>query len=422
MPESTLKMCWRNFLKAAAVLGLCCVAALVPASRSFAQMYEPSYSYAAGYAPKGIPLGGFRLFPTLDLGTTYDDNIYLTQTQKQGDLVFQEEPGFLLKSQWQRNELDLYGAMTAFQYVTNTSEDHIDGTVGGNGRLDVWQGTDISGGASYSILHLANSSPLLIDVPTHPSQFAQTAANAAFTYQPYHFGFSAGVNFTRYDFDPTQFTGFSVNNSDLDENIYNPYLKLFYEFSPGYSVFVRGDYNAQVYDQTRDRNGLRRNSDGDSINAGLQMKVTPLVSGQVFAGYLQQRYEAPFGNVSGVDFGANVDWTPTAFWTFHLTASRSLNETIIASASTEDDEMARLGVDYAVLRNLTVSAQASYWYATFPGSSRIDRYPEAGVSVTYYMTHGVSATASYVFQKRDSTVFDQNFNDNRIMLDVNLHL
>jgi hypothetical protein len=403
--------------------GLCAIAAaLVPAIAS-AQTYGP-VAAAGEYAPKGMPLGGFVLYPSLDLGTGYDDNVFLTEKNTQSSFFFTEAPRFDLKSNWNRHELDFYGQMNAFQYTSLGDEDHIDGIFGGSGRVDVMRGLDVTGGASYSILHLANSSPLLAAIPTSPTQYSESLANVAVNYHPYHFGVSLGINFSRTDFDSTQLgiAPFNISNKDLDENLYNPFVKFSYEFRPGYSVFVRGDYNTQQFDQAVDRNGQRMDSNGETANAGLEMKITHLVTGQVFVGYLNQNYEAPLVSVSGPDYGVNVDWSPSVFWTFHLLGSRTLNATIVPGASTEDDNQIRFGVDYAILRDVTIQAHASYWDATFPGASRNDQYPEGGLGVTYFMNKHVSVTGSYDYLERESNVPGQNFTDNRVMLGVNLHM
>src|SRR5215467_2839412 len=55
------------------------------------------------YAPKGLPLGAFRMFPTLDVAMDYDDNIYRLDTNKKGDLFWELSPRFALQSQWSQH-------------------------------------------------------------------------------------------------------------------------------------------------------------------------------------------------------------------------------------------------------------------------------------------------------------------------------
>lgn len=61
-----------------------------PASLNFAPILTPVSM--PGYEPKGLPLGGFRLFPSIDLGTGFDDNVYLLQDNPKGSILFTETP------------------------------------------------------------------------------------------------------------------------------------------------------------------------------------------------------------------------------------------------------------------------------------------------------------------------------------------
>ncbi|MDE2110388.1 MAG: outer membrane beta-barrel protein [Alphaproteobacteria bacterium] len=387
-------------------------------------MTAPAVAQDAGpYAPIGMRMGGFRLFPTLDVTANYDNNIYRTQTATRDDYYFLENPGFTLQSQWGRHQLDLFGAFNAYQYASLTSENHNDWNIGGNGRLDVVRGIDLAGGGSYGVLHEARTSPDQPGFAKTPTEFAMSQANAVLEYHPYHFGFSVGGTYARYDYNPTTLIGLpSLNNADRNRDEYVGYAKGSYEFSPGYAMFVQGNYRDVGYDLLIDRNGARRANNGYSVNAGLEMLVTDIVKGQIFVGYLDQHYHAPLVNVKGFNFGANVDWSASPLWTFHLAASRTLNGTTIAGASAEDDRMVRLGVDYSILRNVMIQAHFSYNDSVFNGSPREDKYPEAGIGVNYLMNSLMTATLAYAHQERNSSISGQGFTDNTVSVGLNFHL
>lgn len=380
-------------------------------------MTGPSEASVDSYTAKGMPLGGFRLFPTLEVTANYDDNVYLTQNNTRDDYFFRETPQVTLQSEWGRHELDLYGGASLYQYATLSEQNHNDWDLGGDGRLDIVRGFDLSGGGSYSVEHLANSSP---DQPTNaktPTEFSVTQSNAVLSYHPYHFGFSVGGTFTRYDYDPTTLvSGPPVSNADRNEDYYTVFAKGSYEFSPGYALFLQGVDNSAHYDLQFDRSLLQRDNDGYAVNLGVDMLVTDLIRGEVFVGYLDQTYKAPFTDVSGFNFGAKVDWFATPLWTFHLTASRTLNGTILATASTEDDQAVQLSADFLARPNIIVSAYVGYLDANFEGSPRDDRYTTVGAKLAYHMNRWMSAELSDSFQTRSSTAPGQNFDDNVVML------
>ncbi|MBU6442508.1 MAG: outer membrane beta-barrel protein [Alphaproteobacteria bacterium] len=415
-----------------AVLGALCLAStslVTPAAAQYAAAgvgaaAAPTAPAAEGdYAPKGLPLGGFRLFPSLQLGANYDDNIYRTDTNAKDSFYFLEQPAFILQSQWGLHKLDLFGSLGSYQYASYSHENHTDWSAGGDGRLDILRGIDLTGGGSYATLHEARTSPDQPFAASTPTQYRLSKANAAFEYHPYHFGFTVGGTYMHYDYSATSLIGLPpVDNTDRNRDEYTGYVKASYEFSPGYAMFVQANERDVQYAAALDRNGLHRDNHGYSVNGGLEMALTDLITGQIYGGYLNEHYTAPLKTVSGFNFGADVDWTPTPLWTFHLTASRLLNGTTIDNASAEDDQSVRLAADYKFRRDVTIQAFGGYTDSNFNGSPRHDKYTSAGVNLNYYLTRSVSAQLGYAYQTRSSSLAGQGFSDNLITLGLNLHL
>jgi hypothetical protein len=386
-----------------------------PESTSAPAPAQPSAFVTATdpYAAKGLPIGGFRLYPTIELTGDYDDNVYLTETDPKADFFSRETPQAVFHSDWSRHELDVYAAGSFYQYVNLPLQDHIDWDAGGNGRLDIYQGLTLSGSGSYSVEHLANSSPDQPSSAKSPSEFSITQSSATLAYNPYHFGFYLGGTFSRYIYDPSKLVDGSLgDNSDRNQDTYGGYAKASYEFSPGYAVFVQGNENFNHYDLALDRSGVDRNSQGYTANAGLDMLITTLIRGQAFIGYMDQRFKGTLSEVAGLNFGANVDWALSSLWTLHLIASRSLNGTVLANAATEDDKSVQLSADYRVLSNITITGSAMYLDAAFDGSNRTDHYIEPRVQLTYHANPWISVELSDTFQQRTSTAVNQNFDDN----------
>jgi hypothetical protein len=376
------------------------------------------------YDAKGLPLGGFRLFPSLDLNVGYDDNVHRQDTPlDKGSLFYEEVPSIRLQSDWSRHELDLYANMDAIQYTTLSDDSQTNYTFGGDGRLDITRGSDLAGGGSYSELHEARNSPDEPGNALKPTDYHLSQGNVVAEYHPYNFGIQLGGSVQRYAYDATQLIGGGLlSNRDRDEDLYDVYSKLSYEFSPGYAMFVRGDYDDRTYDLSVDRNGYHRASHGYLVNGGVDMMLTHLLRGELFVGYLDQSYRAPLKDVSGLDYGANLDYYATGFLTLHLTASRTVNDTTIAGASASNDQLVGLSADYELLRNLIVQANASYHDSKYNPDIRDDKYTDLGLGVKYLINRYFSAHLRYTYEHRDSTVTGANYNDNIISIGLTGHL
>src|SRR3954452_4638018 len=48
--------------------------------------------------PLGIRSGSFLIFPKIEVGTSYDDNVFATENDKKGDFLFQALPSVDVRS------------------------------------------------------------------------------------------------------------------------------------------------------------------------------------------------------------------------------------------------------------------------------------------------------------------------------------
>jgi hypothetical protein len=378
------------------------------------------------YAPRGIPGGTFRFYPVLGLGSYYDDNVYRSSSATKDDFFFSENAGFVLQSQWARHQLDVYGIVRSYQYARLTKESHTDLSVGTDGQLDILRGVDLKGGISYNIHHEQRASPNQPGDARQPTKYQIALADAAFEYHPYHFGIEIGGTFAHYQWSPTPLLGtpFPQNNTDRNRDEYEAYAKLSYDFSPGYSIFTKVTSRTVDYTLTLDRHGQKRNNDGYKVDAGLEANVTRLLVGQIFAGYLDERYPGTLPDITGFNFGANLDWYATPLWTFHLTATRTLNGTTLQYASSEDDQSVRVDADYSMRQDIMLKGYFGYINSDFSGSTphRADDYYLGGISLNYYMNHNMSAKVAYDYENRASTLPGQGFTDNTVTVGLQFQL
>ena len=378
------------------------------------------------YDAKGLPLGGFRLFPVFDGTAGYDDNILRQQSAPDviNSIFFKEDGSLMLRSNWGRHELDLFGGADTVQYLDLSSENNTNWNVGGNGRLDIARGSSLTASTTYATEHEPRTSPNQPSFAAKPTQFTDLNSQAALDYHPYHFDFMVGGSYDRKVYDPTAVNapGTPINNTDRDEDVYNVFAKAAYEFSPGYAAFFKVNYNDRAFDQLLDRNGLNRASNGFEYTGGLDLMLSHLLKGELFVGYLDQKFKSPLPNVSGVDFGANLDWYATELFTVHLTASRTVADTTFAGTSALDSRQGGISFDWEVARNIIVQGNFGYTDMKFTGITRDDQITDAGIGAKYLLNRYMSADVKYRFERRSTNVTGQNYNDNLVTVGLTLHL
>ena len=376
------------------------------------------------YDAKGLPLGGLRLFPKVDLGIGNDDNV-LRQPTATSSMMTSETPSFLLSSDnWSRNALSVYGNLAAQQFQDLSTDNTSDWTLGGNGRLDIQRGSDFSAGGSRAHLHEPRQSPDLPGLASKPTQYDLTHANGMFTYSPYKFGLKIGGTYDHYDYGltPVRGNGSPIDNSDRNRDEYDLSARVSYSFSPGYAFFAQGDYVEQKFDQTLDRNKQRRDNSGYREDVGLTMQVSRLVQGEFFVGALQQKFHAPFKDLSGLHFGAAINWYASDLLTIHLNASNTLAATTLVGASTNDNKVAGISADYELLPNLLFQTGYTHTDSTFKGVARHDQIDNETVGLTYLINQYMSANAHYTHEARSTNAAGQTYDDNIILGGLTLHL
>lgn len=372
------------------------------------------------YDAKGLPIGGFRLRPALDVGAAYDDNVYRTATGKKHDFFYTITPSFDLKSDWSRHLLELSGSFTRDQYNSRRSENRNDWYVAGNGRLDIDRDAALTANGSYNVQHEPRYSADQPGTAAEPTQYAILHGGSTLSYTPNRFGVELGGSYDRYDFDPTKLTGGGVfDNRDRDRDQYRGTAKVSYEIGPGYALFLRGTYDTRRFDTAA---GQARDSHGYRADAGATMFLTHLLQGEIFVGFVRQKFTAPYRSVSAVDYGAKLHWYATSLMTVHLSASRLFHDTTIAGASATDDQSVSLAVDYELLRDLILQAHVDLTDSRFLGTARDDKLLETGLTAKYLINRFLSANAGYAYQRRSSSAAGQGFTDNLFQAGLHFQL
>jgi hypothetical protein len=377
----------------------------------------------AEYDPVGVPIGTFLLFPTFAGSGTFDTNTFRAASGSSSDIFWTLSPRLDLRSQWARHALQIYTQLDRYEFDKFSTESRTNWIIGAAGRYDIAQGSAFSANAYWLDTHESRISPDMSILALHPTSYRQGHADGTLLGQFGPTQISGGALFDRFDFSATQLTvGPPINNNDRDRDVLEYWTKAAYEFAPDQNVYVRASYNTQDFDVIPDRNGLNRNSHGFNIDAGVQGMLTPLIQGSAFVGYLEQKYHAPLISATGFDYGAQIDWFVAELWTAHFSASRTLQDTIIAGASTEDQRNFGASLDYELLRNVIFQGSVNYEDVKFKGIARDDKIWSAGITGRYLINQYMNAYAAFTHSDRNSNVAGQDFNDNAYTLGIKFQM
>jgi len=391
------------------------------------------------YLPKGIPLSGpFRLYPNLLTEIGYDDNVFRAPDGgKQSSPFLIATPTLILDYDVERLKLDLYGQTSYNEYSQYNLTTWL---MGLRGRYEIshdatFEG-NVSDGLFFEPYSSANTNSTASVTAKRPNEYETIDASGKFNYKPNRLGATIGGSYDAYAFTATPINA-AVQPTNVNflrnAQVAKGWLEGTYDFSPGYSAFLRGTYNSDQYSHSIPTIDLTaacsvanpcvdRSSHGYAIDAGVSLLLGDLIQGQAFLGYIDQTYHAPFKNISGFDYGANLSWYPTELLTVHLAGARQIENTTVVGASAGDDKNVALDLDYELLRTLHLLANGGFDDTNYPGAigGRTDKTITLGGGGKFLMSHYVWLSATYTYTNRSSTVTLGRYVDNLAMLGINL--
>jgi hypothetical protein len=377
------------------------------------------------YDAIGIPLGTFLLYPKLDLVTTYDDNIYVTQSNPTSDLIFQVEPQLDLQSQWENDHLNLFGHADINKYADHSGEDTNDYGAGVNGSADILTSTQLGAGFQYDHDTMPRETEIAQQFTRNPLQYDYSLANIEGTEYLDRLQIEVNLERTRYAFDNamTEQNQF-LSEQYLDYVNWSETLRLAYAVSPDTSIFVSGIRNNDIYDLVPPAVSLNRNSDGYNVTGGVHLELTNLISGEIGGGYFEENYPHVTGqNAGGFLVRAAFDWYPTQLTTVNIQTDRTVEESAVVTSVGYVSSMGRIEVDHELRRNVIVSLIGKYAVNDYQGYDRHDRDWSLGLNGTYLVNRIVALTLGYGHDHQTSGGLDHgiDFDLNKVSLTLVLH-
>ena len=217
----------------------------------------------------GIPLGSFRLFPTLDVRVGYDSNAFATQTQQTGTAYEAIRPSLEVKSDWNNHMLN-FGAYGAFGFYNSaTSLNYQNFGFSTDGRLDIYKDWYLTASAAFTGTTEAFGTPDVAQAQA-PSVVVEPLPLTLRTYQRFNRLFyqaNASVTGLRYS-DYSQLNTNALPAGSRDRNLFGELLRAGYELREGFDVGVQGALNQRRYLQYVNIAGQQRDFDGWSPPGG----------------------------------------------------------------------------------------------------------------------------------------------------------
>lgn len=355
----------------------------------------------------------------LTLRGVYDDNIFLSETDRVDDYYFAIEPGLTLGYgdivERQENYIRLDYAPSIFLFADHSDSNAVQHLIRLEGQhrfarltvtfsqdVQILEGTNLTstgvgaGNGAPPTLNLDAGGETAINVYTSIANFAYDLSGKTFL--------SGGVQYHIWDYE----NGL-ISSSDFSGNLF-----FNYNYSPKLVVGIGGTAGYNWVDSPSPDQTF------EQVNVRLTYQLTGKISLNASAGVEFRQFEDNDNDHVSPVYEIGATYQPFDGTTLSLRGSRrTMNSAVFAEqdyAATSIVFGARQRLFQRIFLGLTLGYENSEYFSTvdFVGADRSDNYyfvqPAIDVMVTRWMTVG----AYYLHRENDSSVSGFSFRDNQV--------
>lgn len=353
------------------------------------------------YDPAPIDVGSFELYPTLELGETYDDNVYASKTRKRDDMVGTVRPILSLFSNWSRHALSVITFGDVNYYSEHADENYDNAVIDLNGRYDIINQEWVAVRAGYQHLAEQRSSPNATEAGSEPTTFGLAKGGLTFYRGIGALKVNADYDVKSFDYNNTPSPSGDINQSSRNRDEHVMGATLAYDLSGNVRPYVRGAYNVRNYDHnpTHDSTGF------DTV-VGAVMDFGGITSLDLFAGWMEQNYDdfAFKKHLSTPKIGGRLDWNVTGMTSVVFEVERTVEETTLTGYNSFYATGGSATVTHELLRNLLLEGNFSFTRNDFNGNGdRQDDLISTGLGGRYLINRNLYTDFIYNWDRRYSS-------------------
>jgi hypothetical protein len=398
---------WVWCLAAGGVIG--CVAVYSGVRAELLPMYFPAgipgYGTAPGvtvasrarpdFDPPGVRADSFLLYPQLEEGLGYDDNVFGSSSGRRGSWLVGTHPSLLVRSDWSRNSLGGYLGIDDLRYPDQPRQGYTNWTASLGGALSVGR-DQLTVAVTHLGLHQARTE---IDaLPSDaPVAYRVDDLRAGYTIALDRFSVTPGMAFSAYRYDATTIHGLPASQAYRDRNVVQGGITTRYELSPQRNLLLVTNVLGTHY--LAPQPGVAApDSTGYQVLVGLDDDADAVWRYRVLLGWevrtfrasQYRTHQAPIAEVALI-------WSPSGMTTVTATLARSIEDAAQEGNAGYTYTRARLTVDHEYRRNVLLNGFVAVQHADFLQGGGQSGGFSLGGGVTWLVNRNVRLSATYDF-------------------------
>jgi polysaccharide biosynthesis protein VpsM len=359
---------------------------------------------AAQDGPAPIVVEPFRVYPGLDLGFGYDDNLYSSDLNKRSSSFMTLSPWVRVEGAPGPHRFDLSLGYTAGRYKRTGADDYDDFRIAANGQAVFSARTDLKAHAEYIHGHDPRGST---DRPSggEPDEFVNTGADATFGYGAPGARGRVEVNGGVYSRQYQNNRAFTAA-SDYDTGTAG--ATFLWRVAPRSQLLFQAEHRRYDYDLETST----LDSEENRFYVGARWEATALTSGTAKVGYLRKDFDAAQReDVSTASWQVGVRWSPLTYSAFDLTTSRETNEST-GVGDTIVSSIYNVSWNHAWSSRVRTQVLVGWRTDDYRGVEREDDIGSLGLRLNYQFRRWLGLGGEYTYTNRDSSdptvVYERN--------------
>jgi hypothetical protein len=350
------------------------------------------------YAPIGLRVGTFELFPSIEQGIGATSNAD-GGTDGESAVFSETIARFDLRSDWSRHEARLNGFGILRRDLSGADIRDTEAGLDGELRLDFAGGYE--GRAAFSYLHRPESasSPVSLTSAASRPDRETLAGELGIGREVARLRLGLTANVTRDMFSDARLSdGTTLSQEDRNSTLASLRLRTGYEVSPALIPFAEVEIGRRVYDNEIDAAGFARSADRLALRGGIGIDISEKWRGEAYAGWLSEDPDdAALDAVSGLEIGGNLAWSPMRGTIVDLNALTTVEGTTAPGASGSLLYAGNLSLTREMRANLTGTAGIGLDYRDYANSSAYDMTWSGQVALTWWLNRylGLTGRARY---------------------------
>ncbi|MGE4313573.1 MAG: outer membrane beta-barrel protein [Pseudobdellovibrionaceae bacterium] len=377
------------------------------------------------FEAKGMIVGKFLVFPEMEIGSNYTDNLYATEKNTESDFFATFKPSVFIRKLKGRHELSLDTFAKAFRFFDHTSENKTDYGADFKGTSEIKHDWKLFYGLKYDISHLDRTDNLSRVFTEEPQEMREGRAEVGMGYKPNRLGVAGTVRHIDKEYEDGQSLnnpGLTVVRSDGNFQTDEFETEISYDFPVNHTAFASVTLGRTKYDDPifNDGAGTYTNTFRDSKNmrglVGIRSNYKGIIISDIGIGAESVNYEDnAIQDVTNMAVDASVDWNVTKLTTLGLDLTRQVvqdNDIVTGITQTRGE----VSLDHELRRDVVLKSFVSYLNRQYEEINREDDVYRIGLGFLYRPSPYLNLAGDVLHSTQSSTFAGNDFDQNVFML------